>query len=158
MIVFEHVYFRHGNRPVLRDLTFSVGAGEMVALVGRSGAGKSTVLKLINRMLEPQEGRVLVEGRDTREWQSTALRRQTGYVLQEIGLFPHMDVAAIRARPFSSPPGAAADRGPPPELAGFGSCAAAGISASLAGPLFRRTAAAVVWPARWRRSACGADG
>jgi osmoprotectant transport system ATP-binding protein len=93
VIVFEHVFFRHGNRPVLRDLTFSVGAGEMVALVGRSGAGKSTVLKLINRMLEPQEGRVLVEGRDTREWQSTALRRQTGYVLQEIGLFPHMDVA-----------------------------------------------------------------
>ncbi len=93
MIVFEHVHFRRGNRTVLRDLTFSVDPGETVALVGRSGAGKSTVLKLINRMLEPQEGRVLVEGRDTREWQSTTLRRQTGYVLQEIGLFPHMDVA-----------------------------------------------------------------
>lgn len=93
MIVFEHVHFRHGNRAVLRDLTFRVDPGETLALVGRSGAGKSTVLKLINRMLEPQEGRVLVEGRDTREWQSTALRRRTGYVLQEIGLFPHMDVA-----------------------------------------------------------------
>jgi len=93
VIVFEHVHCRRGNRAVLRDLTFSVAPGETLALVGRSGAGKSTVLKLINRMLEPQEGRVLVEGRDTREWQSTALRRRTGYVLQEIGLFPHMDVA-----------------------------------------------------------------
>ena len=93
MIVFDRVCFRHGNRPVLRDVTFSVDAGETVALVGRSGAGKSTVLKLINRMREPSEGRVLVGGRDTRMWQPTALRRQTGYVLQEVGLFPHMDVA-----------------------------------------------------------------
>lgn len=93
MIVFEHVHFRHGDRAVLRDVTFSVNPGETVVLVGRSGAGKSTVLKLINRMLEPHEGRVLVEGRDTREWQSTVLRRQTGYVMQEVGLFPHMTVA-----------------------------------------------------------------
>jgi osmoprotectant transport system ATP-binding protein len=93
VIAFERVHFRRGDRSVLRDVTFRVNPGETVALVGRSGAGKSTVLKLINRMLEPQEGRVLVEGRDTREWQSTALRRQTGYVLQEVGLFPHMDVA-----------------------------------------------------------------
>jgi len=93
VIVFERVHFRRGDRTVLRDVTFSVHPGETVALVGRSGAGKSTVLKLINRMLEPQEGRVLVEGRDTRVWDSTALRRQTGYVLQEVGLFPHMDVA-----------------------------------------------------------------
>ena len=93
MIVFERVHVRRGDRSVLRDVTFSVDPGETLALVGRSGAGKSTVLKLINRMLEPHEGRVLVEGRDTRVWQSTALRRQTGYVLQEVGLFPHMDVA-----------------------------------------------------------------
>ena len=93
MIVFDRVCFRHGNRPVLRDVTFSVDPGETVALVGRSGAGKSTVLKLINRMREPSEGTVLVGGRDTRVWQPTALRRQTGYVLQEVGLFPHMDVA-----------------------------------------------------------------
>ncbi len=78
---------------VLDGVTFSVDRGETVALVGRSGAGKSTVLKLINRMLEPAAGRVLVDGRDTRSWDSTTLRRQTGYVLQEIGLFPHMSVA-----------------------------------------------------------------
>jgi osmoprotectant transport system ATP-binding protein len=70
-----------------------VDPGETVALVGRSGAGKSTALKLINRMLEPQRGRVLVDGRDTRQWEPTALRRRTGYMLQEVGLFPHMTVS-----------------------------------------------------------------
>ena len=93
MIAFEHVYCRRGGRPVLHDLTFTVESGETLALVGRSGAGKSTVLKLINRMLEPDEGSVSVDGRDTRAWHSTALRRRTGYVLQEVGLFPHMTVA-----------------------------------------------------------------
>ena len=93
MITFEHVHFNRGERAVLRDVSFRVDPGETVALVGRSGAGKSTVLKLINRMLEPNEGRVLVDGRDTRTWPPTTLRRQTGYVLQEVGLFPHMTVA-----------------------------------------------------------------
>jgi osmoprotectant transport system ATP-binding protein len=92
VISFERVSFRRGERTVLRDVTFTVRAGETVVLVGRSGAGKSTVLKLINRMLEPQRGRVVVAGRDTLAWDSTALRRQTGYVLQEVGLFPHMSV------------------------------------------------------------------
>jgi osmoprotectant transport system ATP-binding protein len=93
VIVFDHVHFRRGAREVLHDVTFTVNSGETVALVGRSGAGKSTVLKLINRMLEPADGAVRVDGRDTRAWDSTSLRRQTGYVLQEVGLFPHMTVA-----------------------------------------------------------------
>ena len=93
MIAFQDVTARRGSRDVLSGVTFDVGRGETVALVGRSGAGKSSVLKLINRMLEPARGTVLVEGRDTRAWDSTTLRRQTGYVLQEIGLFPHMSVA-----------------------------------------------------------------
>jgi osmoprotectant transport system ATP-binding protein len=92
VIRFEHVHASRGVREVLRGIDFSVEAGETVALVGRSGAGKSTVLKLINRMLEPAQGRVLVEGRDTRAWEPTALRRRTGYVLQDVGLFPHMSV------------------------------------------------------------------
>ena len=92
MIVFQQVHAVRGARTVLSDLSFEVRAGETVALVGRSGAGKSTVLKLINRMLEPQRGHVLVQGRDTRTWEPIALRRQTGYVLQEVGLFPHMTV------------------------------------------------------------------
>ena len=93
MIGFEHVDAKRGSRVVLHDVTFSVTRGETVALVGRSGAGKSSILKLINRMLEPVNGRVTVEGRDTREWDPTTLRRQTGYVLQEVGLFPHMSIA-----------------------------------------------------------------
>jgi osmoprotectant transport system ATP-binding protein len=92
VIDFEHVHFRRGAREVLRGVTFTVHPGETVALVGRSGAGKSTVLKLINRMLDPAEGSVRVEGRDTRAWDSAVLRRRTGYVIQEVGLFPHMTV------------------------------------------------------------------
>jgi osmoprotectant transport system ATP-binding protein len=92
VIVFEQVECRRGDTLVLRGVTFDVPERQTLALVGRSGAGKSTVLKLINRMLEPERGRVLVEARDTREWDRTTLRRQTGYVLQDVGLFPHMTV------------------------------------------------------------------
>jgi osmoprotectant transport system ATP-binding protein len=92
MIAFENVTFARGARDVFRDLTFTVGPGETLALVGRSGVGKSTVLKLIIRLLEPMAGRVIVDGRDTREWNPFTLRRRTGYVLQEVGLFPHLNV------------------------------------------------------------------
>jgi osmoprotectant transport system ATP-binding protein len=93
MIAFEGVTCTRGPRAILHDLTFSVEPGETLALVGRSGAGKTTVLKLIIRLLEPSSGRVLVNGRDTREWDPFTLRRRTGYVLQEVGLFPHLRVA-----------------------------------------------------------------
>jgi osmoprotectant transport system ATP-binding protein len=93
VIRFEDVWCSRGSLPVLRDLSLSIESGETVALVGRSGAGKSTALKLINRMLEPDRGRILVNGRDTRTWEPTALRRQTGYMLQDVGLFPHMTVS-----------------------------------------------------------------
>jgi osmoprotectant transport system ATP-binding protein len=79
--------------PVLRGLTLEIDAGETLALVGRSGAGKSTLLKVINGLVLPEKGSVFVEGRDTREWDRFTLRRRIGYVLQEIGLFPHLDVA-----------------------------------------------------------------
>src|SRR5437773_7363346 len=61
-------------------------------MVGRSGAGKTTLLKLVNRVLLPQGGAVLVQGRDTRDWEPIQLRRRIGYVLQEVGLLPHMAV------------------------------------------------------------------
>jgi osmoprotectant transport system ATP-binding protein len=79
---------------VLRGLDLEIPAGETLALVGRSGAGKSTLLKLINGLIVPYRGQVIVDGRDTREWNPFDLRRRIGYVLQEIGLFPHMTVAA----------------------------------------------------------------
>ena len=67
--------------------------GEVIALVGRSGAGKTTLLRLVNRLALPDAGVVLVDGRDTREWDPIALRRSIGYVIQDVGLFPHMTVA-----------------------------------------------------------------
>ena len=82
-----------GGARVLDGLTLDIARGEVLALVGRSGAGKSTALKLVNRLLVPTSGRVQVEGRDTREWQGILLRRHIGYVLQDVGLFPHMTVA-----------------------------------------------------------------
>jgi len=93
MISFDGVWCRRGARHVLRDVSFDVPEGDTLALVGRSGAGKSTALKLINRMLDPERGRVSVAGRDVAASDPIALRRQTGYVLQEVGLFPHMTVA-----------------------------------------------------------------
>ena len=92
IVSFAGVRFAYDGRAVLDDLNLSVAAGESVAIVGRSGEGKSTLLKLINRLLLPQAGSVRVDGRDTRDWDPIALRRRTGYVLQEIGLFPHLTI------------------------------------------------------------------
>lgn len=93
VIQFRGVSFSRGHQRVLDDVSFSVSGGETVVLVGKSGAGKSTVLKLINRMLLPAAGDVIVSGRSTRDWDPFALRRGIGYVLQDVGLFPHMSVA-----------------------------------------------------------------
>lgn len=94
-IAIERVGFGYpGRARVLDDVSVDVAPGTILALVGPSGAGKSTILKLINRMLVPAEGRVLVDGRDTRDWVELRLRRQIGYVIQDVGLFPHMTVAA----------------------------------------------------------------
>jgi osmoprotectant transport system ATP-binding protein len=93
VIGFDNVTIARGGRQVLRAFSLTVEPGETVALVGASGEGKTTALRLVNRMLEPDAGRVLVEGRDTREWDPISLRRRCGYVLQEIALFPHMTIA-----------------------------------------------------------------
>jgi len=93
-IEFQDVsYARPGGARILDHLTLTVPAGEVVALVGRSGAGKTTLLKLVNRLLAPDSGRVLVDGRDTRDWDPIRLRRSIGYVIQDVGLFPHMTVS-----------------------------------------------------------------
>jgi osmoprotectant transport system ATP-binding protein len=92
-IVFAGVHASRGPIAVLRGFDLAIAAGETIALVGRSGAGKSTILKLINGLLQPDEGDVLVMGQSTRVWNAFALRRQIGYVLQEIGLFPHLSVS-----------------------------------------------------------------
>jgi osmoprotectant transport system ATP-binding protein len=92
MIEFRGVTLTRGDRPVLDQLDLEVLDGEVIAIVGRSGAGKSTLLKLINGLLTADRGDVRVGGRSTREWPPVTLRRGIGYVLQEVGLFPHLSV------------------------------------------------------------------
>jgi osmoprotectant transport system ATP-binding protein len=82
-----------GSSDILRALTFSVESGETLVLLGRSGSGKTTALKMVNRLLTPTSGEVLVEGRPTAAWDPIRLRRRIGYVIQETGLFPHFTVA-----------------------------------------------------------------
>jgi osmoprotectant transport system ATP-binding protein len=84
---------RHGDRPVLDGVSLTVEAGAFVALVGPSGSGKTNLLKTINRLVEPDEGDVRLEGRDVRGLPAHELRRRIGYAFQGIGLFPHMNVA-----------------------------------------------------------------
>ena len=93
-IEFRGVGFALPNgRTLLADLNLAIGRGETLVLLGRSGSGKTTTMKLINRLLDPTSGEVLVEGKPTLAWDPIRLRRRIGYVIQEIGLFPHLTVA-----------------------------------------------------------------
>lgn len=78
--------------PIISDLDLMVKRGETLVLLGESGCGKTTTLRLVNRLLLPTAGEVLVEGKATTEWDAIRLRRRTGYVIQEAGLFPHFTV------------------------------------------------------------------
>ncbi len=93
MIEFLDVVVSRGPRPVLRGVSLAVDRGEVVALVGRSGSGKTTLLRLVNRLLNANAGDVRVSGRTVTAWNAIELRRQVGYVIQDVGLFPHLTVA-----------------------------------------------------------------
>ena len=93
LIEFRGVSYQIGARRILAGVNLAVEPGECLVLLGRSGSGKSTLLKLANGMLFPTSGEVLVEGRPTTQWDPIRLKRQTGYVIQEVGLFPHFTVA-----------------------------------------------------------------
>ena len=79
--------------PVLDHVSLTLNEGSILALLGASGSGKTTALRLVNRMVQPDAGRVLVLGRDAFAWDVVELRRRIGYVIQEGGLFPHFSVA-----------------------------------------------------------------
>ena len=78
---------------LLRNLNLEIQRGETLVLLGRSGSGKTTTLKLINRLLVQTQGEIYVDGRSIAEWDVIHLRRMIGYVIQEVGLFPHFTVA-----------------------------------------------------------------
>ncbi|HMD50931.1 MAG TPA: ATP-binding cassette domain-containing protein [Bryobacteraceae bacterium] len=92
-VEFRGVSFSVSDRAVLDNLTLSVAPGETLVLLGRSGSGKTTALKMVNGLLQPTAGEVLVDGRATSAWDAIQLRRRIGYVIQEVGLFPHFTVA-----------------------------------------------------------------
>jgi osmoprotectant transport system ATP-binding protein len=92
LVEFRDVFYEIDGRSILEDLSFEVETGETLVLLGRSGSGKSTTLRMTNGMLFPTRGQVLVDGKPTTEWDPIRLKRQTGYVIQDVGLFPHFTV------------------------------------------------------------------
>jgi len=92
IITLEHVTKSFDGQKVLEDFNLSIREGEFLTVIGRSGCGKTTMLKLINGLLTPDEGKICVEGNNIAETDIIALRRRIGYVIQNRGLFPHMTV------------------------------------------------------------------
>lgn len=92
MVEFRDVSYRIGGKQILSHLNVAVETGETLVLLGRSGSGKTTALKMVNALVQPTEGQVLVEGKPTTEWDLVRLRRRIGYVIQDVGLFPHFTV------------------------------------------------------------------
>jgi osmoprotectant transport system ATP-binding protein len=93
VIEFDHVYCSFdGDRVLIADLSLTVESGETLMLLGRSGSGKTTTLKLINRLLTPSRGEVRVESKSIQSWDVIKLRRHVGYAIQDVGLFPHYTV------------------------------------------------------------------
>jgi osmoprotectant transport system ATP-binding protein len=94
LVEFRQVtYLANGTQPIIDHLDLAVHRGETLVLLGESGCGKTTTLRLVNRLLTPTAGEVLVEKKPTTAWDVIRLRRRTGYVIQEAGLFPHFTVA-----------------------------------------------------------------
>ncbi len=95
-VEFDHVTKRYAGQdaPAIDDLSLRIPAGETCCLVGPSGGGKTTAMKLVNRLIELTDGDIRIDGRSIRTLDVTALRRDIGYVIQQVGLFPHMTIAA----------------------------------------------------------------
>src|SRR5947208_6802780 len=93
VIEFRDVSYHLPNgREILHGLNLEAHSGEILVLLGRSGSGKTTALKLVNRLLEVSAGDIFIEGRSAREWDVIKLRRHIGYAIQEVGLFPHFTI------------------------------------------------------------------
>lgn len=93
MIEYKHVALRYGEKTVLEDVNLKIKDGEFMVLVGPSGSGKTTMLKMINRLLEPTDGNIYMDDKRIKDYNQRDLRLSTGYVLQQIALFPNLTVA-----------------------------------------------------------------
>src|SRR5881398_4268387 len=93
MLRLESVSKRYGSRTVVQDLSLEVAEGEVGVLIGPSGCGKTTTLKMINRLIEPSSGRILHDDQDVTHTDPVTLRLRMGYVIQNVGLFPHLTIA-----------------------------------------------------------------
>ncbi|MGH2444617.1 MAG: ABC transporter ATP-binding protein [Candidatus Limnocylindria bacterium] len=94
VVAFDHVEKRYPgtDAPAVTDLTFTIPAGEVCVLVGPSGCGKTTTMKMVNRLIEPTGGRITIDDRDVMSLPAVELRRGIGYVIQQVGLFPHLTI------------------------------------------------------------------
>lgn len=93
MIEYKNVALRYGEKSVLEDVNLKIKDGEFMVLVGPSGSGKTTMLKMINRLLEPTDGNIYMDDKRIKDYNQRDLRLSTGYVLQQIALFPNLTVA-----------------------------------------------------------------
>lgn len=93
IIKFEHVAKKYGKNEIISDLNFEINQGEFVTVLGSSGSGKTTTLKMINGLEKPTKGKITINGNDLNDTNLVDLRRHIGYVVQSIGLFPHMTIA-----------------------------------------------------------------
>jgi osmoprotectant transport system ATP-binding protein len=93
LIRFEKIQKSYANEiKIIDNLNFTINQGEFITLIGKSGCGKTTMLKLINGLIKPDTGKIFIKGKEINDWDIIELRRSIGYVIQQIGLFPHMSI------------------------------------------------------------------
>ena len=143
VISLKNITAAYGNKDVLMHFNLEIARGEFVMLIGTSGCGKTTALKLMNGLLRPKEGSVVVNGNDLSRTDLTALRRNLGYVVQETGLFPHLtiekDISYVADLSRKKDSKAIQEQGHAASAAGG---AAGGDTQALSGRAFRRAEAA----------------